>query len=863
MAFIKNTDTLVEGALQKFFTEQRAKDALSPELSQIESEISAEEVARQNADSAIEGRLDVIEGSGEGSVAKAEQDAKDYADQKVADLVNSAPAVLDTLKELSDALGGDENFAVTVANQIGAVDSKVEQEISDRQAAVSAEQGRAQAAEEALDGRLDIIEGSGEGSVAKAEQDAKDYTDGQIGNLEGQPDVATFVGQLASSAFSAIGAEQERAEGAEAALSGRLDTLEQDPTTKSYVDGEVATLEGSIAAEQSAREGAISAEQSAREAADSALDGRLDVLESDPTTKAYVDAEVSAEQTRAEGAESALSGRLDSLEADPTTKAYVDGIQSALDGRLDVLEQDPTTKAYVDGEVSDLQGQITQEISDRQSAVSGEASARQSADEALDGRLDVLESDPTTKSYVDGEVSDLQGQIDQEVSNRQSAVSGEQSRAEAAEAALDGRLDVLEGSGEGSVAKAEQDAKDYADAQVAALVNSAPAVLDTLKELADALGGDENFAATISGQIGGLDTRIDALEADPVTKSYVDGEISSEASARSAAISSEQSRAEAAEGALDGRLDILEADPVTKSYVDSEMSAEESARQALESALDARLDALEADPVTKSYVDSELSEKVDVTANYDIKPGLYQGGSKSANFQINWANGPFQEFTLGASMTVTFANPVTGGSYMLKLIQDGTGARQITWPMSVEWANGEAPVLSGASKVDFIQMVYDGTSYHANYQLEDVTFAKSSELDAEVASLSASVAAEQAAREAEDLTFFKLDGSRAMTGGMKVKHSEKSANYTLTSSDYMVGVTSVAGSKTMTLPSASSEGAGKMFIVKDQSGSASASNYIRVAAPGAETLDGQGYYDIKVPYESVMVVSNGSHWFIV
>lgn len=43
----------------------------------------------------------------------------DYVDTKVAGLVNSAPETLDTLKELSDALGNDPNFATTVVNQIG------------------------------------------------------------------------------------------------------------------------------------------------------------------------------------------------------------------------------------------------------------------------------------------------------------------------------------------------------------------------------------------------------------------------------------------------------------------------------------------------------------------------------------------------------------------------------------------------------------------------------------------------------------------------------------------------------------------------------------------------------------------------
>jgi hypothetical protein len=57
-----------------------------------------------------------------------------------------------------------------------------------------------------------------------------------------------------------------------------------------------------------------------------------------------------------------------------------------------------------------------------------------------------------------------------------------------------------------------QSAQDYADQKIADLVDSAPEVLDTLKELADALGGDENFATTIAGQIGDLDERVTALE---------------------------------------------------------------------------------------------------------------------------------------------------------------------------------------------------------------------------------------------------------------------------------------------------------------------------------------------------------------
>ena len=49
-----------------------------------------------------------------------------YVNNAVAGLVDSAPETLDTLKELSTALGNDANFATTVANQIGNKVDKIE-----------------------------------------------------------------------------------------------------------------------------------------------------------------------------------------------------------------------------------------------------------------------------------------------------------------------------------------------------------------------------------------------------------------------------------------------------------------------------------------------------------------------------------------------------------------------------------------------------------------------------------------------------------------------------------------------------------------------------------------------------------------
>jgi hypothetical protein len=52
------------------------------------------------------------------------------------------------------------------------------------------------------------------------------------------------------------------------------------------------------------------------------------------------------------------------------------------------------------------------------------------------------------------------------------------------------------------VATAQAAAESYADTAVAALVNAAPGTLDTLKELADAIGDDANYAASTATALG-------------------------------------------------------------------------------------------------------------------------------------------------------------------------------------------------------------------------------------------------------------------------------------------------------------------------------------------------------------------------
>lgn len=75
-----------------------------------------------------------------------------------------------------------------------------------------------------------------------------------------------------------------------------------------------------------------------------------------------------------------------------------------------------------------------------------------------------------------------------------------------AQAALSGLYDPA-----GSASTAETNAKAYADTKIGDLVDGAPGLLDTLNELAAALGDDPSFASTISTALG-LRVRVDAAQ---------------------------------------------------------------------------------------------------------------------------------------------------------------------------------------------------------------------------------------------------------------------------------------------------------------------------------------------------------------
>jgi hypothetical protein len=93
------------------------------------------------------------------------------------------------------------------------------------------------------------------------------------------------------------------------------------------------------------------------------------------------------------------------------------------------------------------------------------------------------------------------------------------------------------------------------------------------------------------------------------------------------------------------------------------------------------------------------------------------GNSGTAD-TIDWTLSNKQKSTLTGNCTFTFTAPSGPCSLVLKLVQDATGSRTVTWPAAVHWSGGTAPTLTTtASKVDIITFYYDGSTYFGNSSL--------------------------------------------------------------------------------------------------------------------------------------------------
>lgn len=87
----------------------------------------------------------------------------------------------------------------------------------------------------------------------------------------------------------------------------------------------------------------------------------------------------------------------------------------------------------------------------------------------------------------------------------------------------------------------------------------------------------------------------------------------------------------------------------------------------------------------------------------------------------------------------------------------------------------------------------------------------------------------------------------------------KTSNYTVSSTDAVIFANATSGNVTITLPAASGL-AGYRFYVKRIDNS---SNTCTITRSGTDTIDGQTILTLDLQYTALMVVSDGSAWYIL
>lgn len=188
--------------------------------------------------------------------------------------------------------------------------------------------------------------------------------------------------------------------------------------------------------------------------------------------------EEAAEEVAArEFGDAALDVRLDAVEA-----AQGDFVgQEALDTSLASLSAQIEALEGADEALGGDLGELAADFVAMSDSLDEEMGARAAADTALDGRLDVVEAALPLKAAT-------------------SALTTEAETRTSADAALDARLDTIELELPNKVE--EGDVTAAVNAAINGLLGGAPGALDTLNEIAAAIGDDADFAATIMAALG-------------------------------------------------------------------------------------------------------------------------------------------------------------------------------------------------------------------------------------------------------------------------------------------------------------------------------------------------------------------------
>lgn len=462
----------------------------------LQANIDKEVVERKEADVALKEELkEYVDNSSEtgntalqvvkDNLAKEIQDRKDAdatlqanIDKEASDRKDADKTHTDNIAALTQRVS---DLALSIQDAINTVKNELTAQVNANTTAIATNQANITKNSEAITAMNKTIADNYKEVKDMVNEEIVDRTNGDS-NLSSRIDTTNI----------ALGTETAERKAADQILQVNLDKevgdrKSADTALETKIEGQISNLSQQTSSEITRVEGKVTQEVKDREAADKTLSDRIDSLETGSTAglneiKAKVDANtvaITTEKDRATARENAIQSNLDTAIANH--KDEVNGLSKDISDEANTrLAGDTALQVNIDKEVADrknadtlLENKIAQEVSDRTTAIQAIESKKV---DKVDGK--VLSSN----DFTDILLMKLNGIA--EHANYITKVS-----------------ELLNDSGFQTEAEVE--------AAIQKIIGSAPGVLDTLEEIAKALGDDPNFATTMTQKLNELTTKIE------------------------------------------------------------------------------------------------------------------------------------------------------------------------------------------------------------------------------------------------------------------------------------------------------------------------------------------------------------------
>lgn len=504
-------------------------------------------------------------------VSQLENDLKyqteEEVKQMISDLVDGADDALDTLKELAEALGNDPNFATTITNKLTELRTALTEEVNrakEAEAALGAEvaavQDNLEYGLDQINKKIDTVKADLKAEIDRVEKKV-DKNAEDIKDLEDK--VNQDNGELEKELKDLIQKEKDERIAADNEIKESVNNL------KTLHINDKASLEAKIAEETANRTNAdtvldskINEEITNRQADTLALQGKIDQEKVDRHSEDQVlHNEISKEVTDRTNADNALQGKIDQ-EAQARTAA-----DQVLQNNID---SEATARAAQDlvleHKIEDIKEQGVEDKEQLLNAIAAEAAAREKGDKDLDAKkVDKREGYSLTKNdFTDILKAKLDG-----IEEKANYIT---------------HLSQL-------INDAGFQTEEEVNAAIQKIIGSAPEVLDTLKEIADALGNDPNFATTITKKLAAITEQVNQEIEDRIAGDE----------ANSAEVAAEVQARKDADTALEAKL---------KEYIDNKSETGNAAISVVWDNLNKEIqDRKDADATIQANLDKEIAER--------------------------------------------------------------------------------------------------------------------------------------------------------------------------------------------------------------------------------------------------------------